>query len=53
MTRDIFLKKAFQAGLLAILGFVAYALKDRTTLKKSCSSCPEQAQCPGKRLCDK
>jgi hypothetical protein len=53
MTRTVFLKRAMQAGLFALLSLVVFLLKNRIATGENCSSCPDIADCPGKRECNK
>jgi hypothetical protein len=53
MTRNNFVKRVIQVGLFVLLSLVVFALKNRIVTGRNCSSCPENASCPGKKECYK
>jgi hypothetical protein len=53
MTRNDFIKKLIQAGLLAFLTFTVFALRKRVVSGENCSGCPGAGICSGKNECGK
>lgn len=53
ISREDFLRKFFRAGLMLLLGFVAFILGDRITRTNDCSSCPGNGSCKGETDCSK
>ena len=51
MTRNDFVKRGLQAGLLALLGLIILSLKGRIATGPNCSICPDQGRCLGKSQC--
>jgi len=53
MTRNNFVNRVMQAGLLVLLTLIVFALKNRIVTGENCSSCPENGSCSGKKECNK
>jgi hypothetical protein len=53
MNRTEFVKRVIQAGLFILLSLVFLALKNRIVTGGTCSTCPENGRCPGKKECSK
>jgi len=51
MTRTIFLKRAVQAGLLALLALIVFSLRNRIVAGNACDGCPEYGRCGDKENC--
>jgi len=53
INRKNFVTKLVQAGLLGLLGLVAYFLGSRVVTGKNCSSCPGNGICKGETDCSR
>jgi hypothetical protein len=51
MTRNRFLKRVIQAGLLALLALLFFSLKNRIETGSSCNGCPQYGRCNGIDSC--